>query len=235
MTRGALHLLCLSAAFWVALALRERRASGESARRFVAGLALGGALAHLGWAALYIDRVWTQPSAVVSPAGFCVLFVPLGLLALAPWRAPRAERDRFLAGAFASLPLALATARLGCLVTGCCRGLPTDLPWGLRLAGDTIPRHPTALYDIAGLLALHAAARALPEARVAPAVLIGFGALRLAIEPLRIAPPLGPPVVPAGLLAAAWIGAGVAILLCSARSANRIDLELEPWMRPSSG
>jgi len=236
MTPPVLQLALLSAAFWVALIAYERREpEGERGLRFIAGLALGGALAHLGWAALYADRVWSAPAALFSPAGFCVLFVPLGPLAAAPWRAPRAERDRFLAAAFASLPLALATARLGCLVAGCCGGLPTDLPWGLRLGDDTISRHPTALYDIAGLLALHALASRLPAARVAPVVLAGFGLLRLAIDPLRALPPLGPPLVSPGLVAAAWIGVGLAILLYSAPSANRMNVEFERWTRPSSG
>jgi prolipoprotein diacylglyceryltransferase len=177
----------------------------------IVGLALGGALANLGWAALYADRIWAQPGALLAPGGFSVLFVPSGPLAVAPWRASRAERDRFLAAAFASLPLALATARIGCLVAGCCGGIPTDLPWGMRLAGDTVWRHPTALYDIAGLLALHAAARGLPAARVAPVVLVGFGVLRLAIEPLRAAPPLGPPLVSPSWIASVWVALGLVL------------------------
>jgi len=209
-TRAALQLVPLSAAFWVALFSYER-SEGEHGRRFVAGLVLGGALAHLGWAALYADRLLAQPAALLAPAGFCVLFVPLGPLVVAPWRASRAERDRFLAAALASLLPALATARVGCLVAGCCGGIPTDLPWGMRLAGDPIARHPTALYDIAGLLALSRIARRLPPERVAPAVLVGLGLLRLAIDPLRALPPLGPPLWSPGWIAALWIALGLRI------------------------
>jgi prolipoprotein diacylglyceryltransferase len=220
-TRAALQLVSLSAAFWVALfaygrcqperSEGDKEARGEHGLRFVAGLVLGGALAHVGWAALYADKLLAQPAALLAPAGFCVLFVPLGPLAVAPWRASRAERDRFLAVALASLPLALATARLGCLVAGCCGGIPTDLPWGMRLAGDPIARHPTALYDIAGLLALSGIARRLPPERIAPAVLVGLGLLRLAIDPLRALPPLGAPLWSPGWIAALWIALGLRI------------------------
>ena len=229
MTRAALQLASLSAAFWVALlAYRRRQARGERSEgdkearehglRFIAGLALGGTLAHLGWAALYADRVSSQPAALLAPVGFCVLFVPLGPLALAPWRASRAERARFLAAALASLPLALATARVGCLVAGCCVGVPTDLPWGVRLAGDPIARHPTALYDIAGLLALDRIACRLPRERVPSMVLVGLGLLRLAIDPLRALPPLGPPLVSASWIAGLWVGIGLRIGLRRAPS-----------------
>ena len=236
MTRAALALVCLSAAFWVALGgYLRREPEGDHALRMIVGLALGGALAHLGWAALYADRIWTQPDALLAPGGFSVLFVPLGPLAVAPWRASRAERDRFLAAAFASLPLALATARIGCLVAGCCGGIPTDLPWGVRLAGDPIARHPTALYDIAGLLALNRTACRLPREHVPSAVLVGLGLLRLAIDPLRALPPLGLPLVSASWIAGLWVGVGAWIGL-AARPHSTVDaLPIGDTMsRPSS-
>jgi phosphatidylglycerol:prolipoprotein diacylglycerol transferase len=47
-----------------------------------------------------------------------------------------------------ALPLAaaLAVGRWGCFCTGCCFGLPTDLPWGVDF-GDGISRHPTQAYE----------------------------------------------------------------------------------------
>ncbi|MEW5865347.1 MAG: prolipoprotein diacylglyceryl transferase [Bacillota bacterium] len=45
------------------------------------------------------------------------------------------------------IPLGYALARVGCLLNGCCYGLPTDLPWALAArAGDETLRHPTQLY-----------------------------------------------------------------------------------------
>jgi hypothetical protein len=156
-------------------------------------LALGAALAHAGWLVLHVPAVWpalrTRPSLLIdSSLGFCVLFLPLGLLML--------ERS---AAAFASLPLALAVARLGCLAACCCEGTPTSLPWAI--AG----LHPTALYEAAGLLALHGAAARAEARRAAPLVLGGIGALRLLVEPLRAIPPLGPPIVPPAVIATAWV------------------------------
>ncbi len=55
------------------------------------------------------------------------------------------------------VPVAVAVAigRLGCLSAGCCYGVPTDLPWGMRCALiDDLPRHPTQLYEFAFHLSL---------------------------------------------------------------------------------
>ncbi len=51
-----------------------------------------------------------------------------------------------------------------------------------------------------------------------PAVLAGFGLIRLAIEPLRAMPPLGEPLFPAAWIAAAWIAGGGMLAIGSARS-----------------
>jgi len=201
--------------------------SSLDACRHVLGLGLGAVLAHLAWALLHLRDVAAHPEALANPTvGYTVLGLPLGMLATVPWRAPVRRRTAYLAAAFAPLPFALAVARLGCLAVGCCHGTPTQLPWGIPLAEAAAAAppallratsvHPTGLYEIAGLLALGLAARRAPRAWVAPAVLAGFGALRLAVEPWRAAPPLGPPLVPPSLLAAGWLLAA-ALLLPSPR------------------
>jgi hypothetical protein len=125
-----------------------------------------------------------HPWAVLDPAeGFCVLFVPLGPLLLAPWGT-----------AFSTLPLAIAVARLGCLAAGCCGGANGE---------------PTPLYEIAGLVALHTAVWKVPDRWVTPAVLAGLGLVRLAVEPWRAAPPLGEPMVSAATIAALWVALGL--------------------------
>jgi hypothetical protein len=181
---AALQLLAWSAAFWLALALHARREPGASLRLAV-GLLLGACLAHAGaWLG------WQPPQAGFPVrVGASVLFVPFGLLAA-----------RTGPAAFASLPLPLAVARLGCVAAGCCRGE----------AGELLP-----LWEFALLVALH-----LGLARGALAVAperfaLGFGALRLAEASWR------PPVPHAGLaglatpeaVALGWIALGTWLAL----------------------
>jgi hypothetical protein len=188
-----LQLLALFGAFWTAIALYARRSPSPEPLRFVGALGLGAVFAHLGWAVLHWPAIAAQPSAPLDPArGLTVLFVPLGLLLL--------ERSP---AAFASLPLALAVARLGCLATGCCHG-----PEG----------EPTPLYEIGGLVVLYGVIRHLSARSLTPAVLAGFGLIRLATEPIRAMPPLGDPLVPVAWIAAAWVTGGAMLAIASART-----------------
>lgn len=56
-------------------------------------------------------------------------------------------------GDYFALPVAIAvaTGRLGCFVSGCCLGATTNVPWAVVFpsAGDSLPRHPTQLYEVA--------------------------------------------------------------------------------------
>jgi hypothetical protein len=190
---AALQLLTWCAAFWTALWLYVRRARPARPARFAAALALGAALAHGGWLLLHAPLLWpalrARPGLLLDPSlGYCVLFLPLGLLAI--------ERSP---AAFASLPRALAVARTGCLAGGCCLGV--------------VP----ALFEIAALLGLDAGLRRLPLARAGALALAAIGALRLLLEPLRAPPPLGEPMLPPALLAAGWVALGAARWLRAGR------------------
>ncbi len=51
-----------------------------------------------------------------------------------------------------AVPVAVAVGigRIACFVGGCCYGTPTSLPWGIVFpAIDSLPRHPTQLYEAA--------------------------------------------------------------------------------------
>lgn len=51
-----------------------------------------------------------------------------------------------------AVPVAAAVGigRLGCFEAGCCYGTPTSLPWGVTFpTADSLPRHPTQLYEAA--------------------------------------------------------------------------------------
>jgi hypothetical protein len=156
-TRAALYEAALCAAFWAALAGYRPRAAGDAAR-FVAGLALGAALARAGG----------------------LLLVPAGLLVAAPCRG----RARFLGAALPALPLAFAVAKLGCLAAGCCAaaGVEALSFAGLHAALRRLPRRHAAAAALAGIGAVRLAALPLrPEAGLSAllaAVWLAAGALR---------------------------------------------------------
>ncbi len=58
-----------------------------------------------------------------------------------------------------ALPMGHAISRVGCVLAGCCYGLPTDLPWGITythphtVAPHDVALHPSQLYE-AGLLVI---------------------------------------------------------------------------------
>jgi hypothetical protein len=118
-------------------------------------------------------------------------------------------------------------ARLGCLAAGCCAGAATP-GWAARAGAP--PAHPVALYEIAGLAALHGIVTRVGTGRVMPLALVGIGALRLAVEPFR-APPLGPPLVPSWLLAACWCAAGAIAHAASRSSSARAAPNSAPGSR----
>lgn len=45
------------------------------------------------------------------------------------------------------LAFALGIRKIGCFLTGCCRGTETVLPWGVVFPGSAIPVHPLQLYE----------------------------------------------------------------------------------------
>jgi hypothetical protein len=181
----SLQIIALIGAFWTALAGCRTRSEASSLRCVVA-LASGAAATHLGWALLHPLWLRLHPTWLLDPgAGFCTLFLPLGIGLV--------TRDP---GLWRSLPRALAVARLGCVMAGCCHGLH----------GERTPA-----IEIAGLAILH---RELQRARkhwTVPAFLIGFGSIRLAVEPWRAPPPIPGSLDIAGWIALGWVGLGVGV------------------------
>lgn len=87
-----------------------------------------------------------------------------------------------------ALPVGQAIGRLGCFFHGCCWGAPTDAPWAVWLHGAA--RHPTPLYEAALDLALAAAiatwrGRDWPAGHLFRRYLVGYAAIRFALDPLR--------------------------------------------------
>ena len=97
--------------------------------------------------------------------------------------------------AFAFLP-AMAIARLGCFLNGCCYGKATAAPWGIVAGGAPntvnfdIPSHPTQLYEAAAALLLFALLRRMRPRRrfagqLAVSFLVGYPLFRFFNEFLR--------------------------------------------------
>jgi phosphatidylglycerol---prolipoprotein diacylglyceryl transferase len=115
-----------------------------------------------------------------------------GSLALLRKRVPFLEA---LSAASPALAAGQAVGRIGCFLVGDDYGRPSTLPWAVAfpegLPPTTVPVHPTQIYEAAGLALL---AWALvrwrrsgpPPARVLGVYLIGAGALRFAIEFVRV-------------------------------------------------
>lgn len=87
--------------------------------------------------------------------------------------------------------VAIAIGRLGCLVAGCCYGLPTTLPWGLQCSAlDDLPRHPTQLYEsmfhaAMALLMMYGQRAGLWRGQWAKFYILSYLAYRFASETLR--------------------------------------------------
>lgn len=114
-----------------------------------------------------------------------------------------------------ALPLWLATARIGCFLTGCCYGSPAPpgLPWAvifthpasdMPLEWRGMPLHPAQIYEAVGDLLLAALLYGgvlrgirrgrLPKGSAAAAYLAGYGILRIVLERFRgdTVPGIGP-------------------------------------------
>jgi prolipoprotein diacylglyceryltransferase len=141
-----------------------------------------------------------------------------------------------------ALAVAIAIGRIGCVLTGVgddTSGTPTSLPWGMDL-GDGVRRHPTQLYELivlalmvvplwrlarrtmaiaatAGVEGQPAQAGALREGDAFKAFMVGYMALRLAVDAVKPYP-----AVFLGLGVLQW--AAVATLIYYARDVWR-------WLR----
>ncbi len=100
-----------------------------------------------------------------------------------------------LAAATPALAVGHAIGRIGCFLVGDDYGKPTDLPWGIAfpegLPPTTVPVHPTQLYEAAALVPLtivlfHWRRQSRSDALVLGAYLVLAGAIRFAIEFVRV-------------------------------------------------
>lgn len=120
--------------------------------------------------------------------------------------------DRFAA----KLPFSIALGRVGCVLGGCCRGVPWDGPIAIRYA-DGIARVPASLIELVFQLAVGVALVAIVRAKKIPGgvfalYMVLYGIFRFVLEPLRATPKPWAGYSVYQVLALAMIAAGVASL-----------------------
>ncbi len=96
-----------------------------------------------------------------------------------------------------ALPAGQGIGRLGCLLHGCCAGVPSAVPWAVTISGIT--RHPAPLYESVLDFALAAVLWSIrkqprPLGHLFRFYLIGYATIRLSLDGLRVdsQPALGP-------------------------------------------
>mgnify|MGYP006266080249 FL=1 len=101
------------------------------------------------------------------------------------------------ADAFApAIMVGAAFGRVGCFMSGCCYGVPTELPWGIDFPATAGPVHPTQLYDatfaaICGAVLLHRFGRRRFDGENIALLLIAYPVARFTTEMLRGDPERG--------------------------------------------
>ncbi len=125
-----------------------------------------------------------------------------------------------------------ALGRIGCFLGGCCYGAPFDGPWAVvyahplaPAAHPSVPRHPTPLYESAGLLALALAFALTPPRRPgsgarALTYLALYSLLRAATEQVR-----------GDSIRGVWLGVSTAQIVAAAVLALAAPLLVRVWRR----
>ena len=201
--------------------LRRADLPGDAINAALAGVLGGLAGAKLIWAIEFRD---TAPflELVLSRGGLS-WFGGLagGLVAgLATLRGYGVPLVRGLAAASPALALGHAIGRVGCFLVGDDYGRPSTLPWAVAfpkgLPPTDVPVHPTQLYEAIPLallawLLLRWRREGTPDAVVLSRYLLLAGAIRFAIELVRINAPVLGPLTLAQLWSLALMAAGAII------------------------
>ena len=151
--------------------------------------------ARLAYVSTNLDRFAERPWAILFVwEGGLAFYGGLTLGALAGlWylRRNNALDPVFLDAAAPCLPLAHAVGRWGNYFNQELYGTPTGLPWGLEIAAEPAPVHPTFLYESLGNLALFAVLLALGRTgrlvrgSLIFVYLVGYGTIRFLLELIR--------------------------------------------------
>ncbi len=220
---GLMYLVGFVGAWWLGRRRAMRPHSGWSALEvndvvfYVAlGVVLGGRLGYVMFydTATFIHEPWLLFK--IWQGGMSVHGGLLGVI-VAMWLFARHARKPFLVVAdFVAplVPIGLGAGRIGNFINGELWGRPTDLPWGMVFPHvDTLPRHPSMLYEAAleGVLLFVMlwlfSARLRPRGAVSGLFLLGYGVMRWAVEWVR------EPDAHLGYLAFGWLTMGQLLTL----------------------
>jgi phosphatidylglycerol:prolipoprotein diacylglycerol transferase len=216
---------------------RELKRSGLSEKGVDAALAgvIGGLIgAKVIWAIEFRDDA-PFFSLLFSRAGLSWFGGFVGGVGTGVWalRRQRIPLIPALAAASPALAIGHAIGRIGCFLVGDDYGRPTDLPWGVAfprgLPPTDVPVHPTQLYETAGLtvvawLLIRWRRHGLGAWQVFGRYLLMAGALRFAIEFVRINRPVAGPLTLAQLIALALMALGVAMIGRTRRTSMERDV-----------
>jgi phosphatidylglycerol---prolipoprotein diacylglyceryl transferase len=223
-------LVALGALAGLIVFQRELRRSGQpedAINAAIAGVLGGLAGAKLIWAiefrhtAPFLDLLFSRGG--LSWFGGFAGGLAAGLTSLRVYRVPLV---RGLAAASPGLALGHAIGRVGCFFVGDDYGRPSTLPWAVAfpkgLPPTDVPVHPTQLYEAAALVVLawclwRWRRQGVADPVVLSRYLILAGAIRFAIEFVRVNAPVLGPLTLAQLWSAALVLAGALIALRARR------------------
>lgn len=209
---SAVRTLYFIAAFVLTLGLSARQGIGRDVIvwAFALGVPLGMAGAHLLDSLEYADRYQTLADYFgrdgSSIYGAFLVVLPLVWAYARWWGVPPL---RLLDVGAPAMALGEAMTRVGCFLNGCCYGIPWDGPWAVRFprasfayrdqqangllgpeAGHSLPVHPVQLYSVVAMSIVFAVLlwqlnRRRADGRAFFTFVLAYGALRLAVAPLR--------------------------------------------------
>jgi phosphatidylglycerol:prolipoprotein diacylglycerol transferase len=191
----------------------------------IVGAKLAMLAGDLGWPVRPLTGGWRQ----VAESGRSITGGLIGGFVLAEVAKPllryRLPPNDFFA---AKLPFSIALGRVGCLLGGCCRGVPHEGPLTVTYS-DGVARLPAPLFELifqlaVGLAFVAMVRRRLLAGRVFALYLVLYGVFRFVTEPLRETPkPLGGLSV-YQLLAVVLVLLGVASLAARSRAPLAVEV-----------
>ena len=231
---GVLVAAGFLAGIWYLSKSPEVKAIGEeNFQRLITGIFLSG---MGGGKALYLLLYWREMDwslgSLIGDLRFGFVYFG-GFIGAVLWGIYFTRRHKFdfwklSDPAAPALALGHGIGRLGCFAAGCCFGLPTTLPWGIRFHNPEalipsnflgVPLHPTQLYESAGDIALAAALHFLLLPRIRSGKLregtaflaygLGYSFLRFLVELVR-GDDRG--FYALGLSISQWVGLGLVIV-----------------------